>query len=166
MANRNLGTIALFFTIIATNFSAFFFLGFAGEGYRIDYPYYAIMAFRTAFACLSFVFIGQPVRKLGQAKKYITPGELVYGQTGSRTLQWLFAAVMVIFTFPYLALQLIGAGYLLESMTGGEVPYLLGATILTRDDVMEGVPEMVHEVQVEGTFPDGTKLVTVHDPIR
>lgn len=41
-----------------------------------------------------------------------------------------------------------------------------GATILTRDDVMEGVPEMIHEIQVEGTFPDGTKLVTVHDPIR
>ena len=41
-----------------------------------------------------------------------------------------------------------------------------GATILTRDDVMEGVPEMLSEVQVEGTFPDGTKLVTVHNPIR
>lgn len=41
-----------------------------------------------------------------------------------------------------------------------------GAQILTRDEVMEGVPEMLHEVQVEGTFPDGTKLVTVHDPIR
>ena len=41
-----------------------------------------------------------------------------------------------------------------------------GAQILTRADVMEGVPEMIHEIQVEGTFPDGTKLVTVHDPIR
>ena len=41
-----------------------------------------------------------------------------------------------------------------------------GTTLLKRDDVMEGVPEMLHEVQVEGTFPDGTKLVTVHDPIR
>ena len=41
-----------------------------------------------------------------------------------------------------------------------------GLTILGRDDVMEGVPEMIHEIQVEGTFPDGTKLVTVHDPIR
>ena len=41
-----------------------------------------------------------------------------------------------------------------------------GATILTRDDVMEGIPEMLSEVQVEGTFPDGTKLVTVHNPIR
>jgi urease subunit gamma len=41
-----------------------------------------------------------------------------------------------------------------------------GGTILTRDDVMEGVAEMVDEIQVEGTFPDGTKLVTVHHPIR
>lgn len=41
-----------------------------------------------------------------------------------------------------------------------------GSTILTRDDVMEGVPEMIPDVQVEATFPDGTKLVTVHHPIR
>jgi urease subunit gamma len=41
-----------------------------------------------------------------------------------------------------------------------------GTALLTRDNVMEGVPEMLHEVQVEGTFPDGTKLVTVHNPIR
>src|ERR1700685_4497435 len=41
-----------------------------------------------------------------------------------------------------------------------------GTTILRRADVMEGVPEMIHEVQVEATFPDGTKLVTVHDPIQ
>ena len=41
-----------------------------------------------------------------------------------------------------------------------------GATVLTRDQVMEGIPEMIHEVQVEATFPDGTKLVTVHQPIR
>jgi urease subunit gamma len=40
-----------------------------------------------------------------------------------------------------------------------------GAKILTRDQVMDGVPEMIHEVQVEATFPDGTKLVTIHDPI-
>ena len=41
-----------------------------------------------------------------------------------------------------------------------------GTTLLSRDDVMEGVPEMIHAVQLEATFPDGTKLVTVHDPIR
>ena len=42
----------------------------------------------------------------------------------------------------------------------------LGTKILTKDDVMEGVADMVHEVQVEATFPDGTKLVTVHNPIQ
>ena len=41
-----------------------------------------------------------------------------------------------------------------------------GTTLLRREDVMEGVPEMLDEIQVEGTFPDGTKLVTVHHPIR
>ena len=42
----------------------------------------------------------------------------------------------------------------------------VGATVLTRDQVMEGVAEMIQDVQVEATFPDGTKLVTVHEPIR
>ena len=41
-----------------------------------------------------------------------------------------------------------------------------GAEVLTREQVMDGIPEMIHEVQVEATFPDGTKLVTVHAPIR
>lgn len=41
-----------------------------------------------------------------------------------------------------------------------------GATVLSREQVMEGIPEMIHDVQVEATFPDGTKLVTVHQPIR
>ncbi|MBD7968307.1 urease subunit gamma [Paenibacillus gallinarum] len=41
-----------------------------------------------------------------------------------------------------------------------------GATILSREDVMEGIPEMIHDIQVEATFPDGTKLVTIHSPIR
>ena len=41
-----------------------------------------------------------------------------------------------------------------------------GTTLLSRKDVMPGVPEMIHEIMVEGTFPDGTKLVTVHNPIR
>jgi urease subunit gamma len=41
-----------------------------------------------------------------------------------------------------------------------------GTTILKREDVMEGVPEMIHDIQIEATLPDGTKLVTVHNPVR
>lgn len=51
---------------------------------------------------------------------------------------------------------------------GRPVPELMeaGAHVVTRAMVMEGVPEMIHDVQIEATFPDGTKLVTVHEPIR
>jgi urease gamma subunit len=66
------------------------------------------------------------------------------------------------------AVALITSELLEEIRNGKTVAELmtLGAKILTIDDVMEGVPEMIHEIQVEGTFPDGTKLVTVHQPIR
>jgi urease subunit gamma/beta len=66
------------------------------------------------------------------------------------------------------AVALITAEVLEGVRDGRSVSELMafGATILSRDDVMEGVPEMIDEVQVEGTFPDGTKLVTVHQPIR
>jgi urease subunit gamma len=65
------------------------------------------------------------------------------------------------------AVAVITAELLEGARDGRSVADLMsyGRTILTRDDVMEGVPEMIHEVQVEATFPDGTKLVTVHEPI-
>lgn len=66
------------------------------------------------------------------------------------------------------ALALITAEILEGVRDGQSVSHLMayGITILGRGDVMEGVPEMLEEVQVEGTFPDGTKLVTIHHPIR
>ncbi len=66
------------------------------------------------------------------------------------------------------AIALITAEMLEAARDGKTVAEIMsfGATILKRDDVMEGVPEMIHDVQVEATFPDGTKLVTVHDPIQ
>src|SRR2546425_10448523 len=66
------------------------------------------------------------------------------------------------------AVALITSELLEEIRNGKTVAELmsLGTHILTIDDVMEGVPEMISEIQVEGTFPDGTKLVTVHEPIR
>ncbi len=62
----------------------------------------------------------------------------------------------------------ISAAILEGAREGRTVAELMtyGTTLLARDEVMEGIPEMLHEVQVEATFPDGTKLVTVHDPIR
>ena len=59
--------------------------------------------------------------------------------------------------------------FVVEGARDGRMVYDLmeaGAHVITRDQCMEGIPEMIHDIQVEATFPDGTKLVTVHEPIR
>ncbi|GAA3074919.1 urease subunit gamma [Streptomyces goshikiensis] len=65
------------------------------------------------------------------------------------------------------AIALITSHILEGARDGRTVAELMasGRTVLGREEVMEGIPEMIHDVQVEATFPDGTKLVTVHDPI-
>ena len=65
------------------------------------------------------------------------------------------------------AVAFISAGILEAARDGRSVADLMsyGTTLLKREDVMEGIPEMIPEVQVEATFPDGTKLVTIHNPI-
>ncbi|MDP1650515.1 MAG: urease subunit gamma [Rubrivivax sp.] len=65
------------------------------------------------------------------------------------------------------AVALITAAIMEGARDGKTVAQLMseGKSVLRRDDVMEGVPEMIHDIQVEATFPDGTKLVTVHQPI-
>ena len=65
------------------------------------------------------------------------------------------------------AVAYISAAIMEGARDGKTVAELMaeGTTLLSRDDVMEGVAEMIHEIQVEATFPDGTKLVSVHDPI-
>jgi urease subunit gamma len=65
------------------------------------------------------------------------------------------------------AIAYISAAILEGAREGKTVAELMsyGTTLLTKNEVMEGVPEMIEDVQVEATFPDGTKLVTVHDPI-
>ncbi len=66
------------------------------------------------------------------------------------------------------AVALLSAEIMEAARDGKSVAEIMafGTSILQREDVMEGIAEMIHEVQVEATFPDGTKLVTVHDPIR
>jgi urease subunit gamma len=66
------------------------------------------------------------------------------------------------------AIAIISAEILEAARDGKSVAEIMtfGATILKREDVMDGIAEMIHDVQVEATFPDGTKLVTIHDPIR
>lgn len=131
LADRNLKTLSLFFTILATNYSAFYFLGFAGEGYKIGYAHYTIMAVGTALAGINILILGIPTWRLGKKHGYITPSELIYGQTGSRSLSSLVSSVMILFTLPYLSLQIIGGGYILERLTDGDISYSLAIILLT-----------------------------------
>lgn len=66
------------------------------------------------------------------------------------------------------AVAFISASLVEAARDGKTVAELMsyGTTLLTRDDVMEGIAEMIHDIQIEATFPDGTKLVTVHNPIK
>lgn len=117
----------MFFTLIATNFSAFTFLGFAGASYKYGLGQYGIMGFGTAIMAIMFFLIGRKVWKYGKENDYITPPELIGKRLNSNSLRLLFMSVMVIFTIPYLATQAIGAGILIQNMTG--IVWQVGAVV-------------------------------------
>lgn len=127
LANRSFGPTVLFLTMIATNFSAFTFLGFAGASYKFGLGQYGIMGFGTAIMAVMFYVIGRKVWKLGKENDYITPPELIGRHFNSTSLRLLFMGVMVIFTIPYLATQAIGAGILIQNMTS--ISWQVGAAI-------------------------------------
>jgi SSS family solute:Na+ symporter len=127
LANRTFGPMILFFTLAATNFSAFTFLGFAGKAYSSGFGQYGIMGFGTAIMAIMFYVIGRKVWRLGKEKHYITPPELIGDRFNSISLRLLFMFVMVIFTIPYLATQAIGAGMIIQYMT--DISWQIGAII-------------------------------------
>jgi SSS family solute:Na+ symporter len=165
LASRGVGSLVLFFTFVATNFSAFFFLGFAGAGYRIGYSYYALMAFGTALAALPFYFVGFRSWKLGKLKGYITPAEMMQDLTGSKSIKFTYIAVWVVFTLPYLALQPKGAGIILNRVSEGLIPEFWGGTILTAFIVLYvflgGMRSVALTDLIQGVLMFGLMLICV-----
>ena len=129
LANRKFTSPILFFTLAATNFSAFTFLGFAGKAYTDGVGQYGVMALGTSFMAIMFYILGRKIWRIGKEKGYITPGELIGGRYNSRGLQLLFTTIMSIFTIPYLAIQAIGAGYILQ-MIFPDIDVKLGAIVV------------------------------------
>jgi SSS family solute:Na+ symporter len=129
LAGRNITKLLLFFTMAATNFSAFTIFGFSGAGYRMGYAFYPVMGFGTGFMALSFHIIGSKILHLSKQRNYITPSDFVFDRYNSLLLKRLFSAVMVIFTLPYIAIQAIASGKSINSLIG--IPYYYGALLVT-----------------------------------
>ncbi len=129
LAGRSFRPLMLFFTMAATNFSAFFFLGFSGYAYKYGFGEYGVMALGTALMPIMFYVIGRRAWRLGKEKGYATAPELIGGETRSRTLRLLVMTIMIIFTLPYLAVQAVGAGMIINALSGTDA--LLGAIVVT-----------------------------------
>ncbi|MEF8847852.1 MAG: sodium:solute symporter family protein [Candidatus Thermoplasmatota archaeon] len=127
LADRSFGTLILFFTLISTNFSAFTFLGFAGNSYKNGLGQFGIMGLGTGLMAIMFYVIGRKIWLLGKDKGYVTPPELIGDLFQSKSLGFLFMFVMVVFTIPYLAVQAIGAGYLIEIFTNSLIGWKIAA---------------------------------------
>jgi SSS family solute:Na+ symporter len=128
LAGRSLRRVLLFFTMAATNFSAFTIFGLSGAGYRIGYAFYPIMGFGTGFMALGFWVIGSRIHELSRERAYVTPSDFIDHRYGSPALKRLFSAVMILFTLPYIAIQAIASGVSLNSLVG--IPYLAGAALI------------------------------------
>ena len=119
-------------------------------------------------ATVRFVYLPKYVKRTEEAIVQLTPREqekllIVVAADLARKRQ----ARGLKLNYPE-AIAILSAEIMEAARDGKSVAEIMtfGTTLLTRQDLMEGIPEMIHEVQVETTFPDGTKLVTVHDPIK
>ena len=124
-----LGTLVLLGTMVATNFSAFTVFGCSGAGYRDGLAFLPVMAFGTGFMALTFWLVGRRAWQLGRKANLITPAELVQHLYRNRWLSLVFAAVMIVWTVPYLALQPIAGGLVLKGLFG--MPQMYGAALVT-----------------------------------
>ncbi len=125
---RAMGSIAVFFTVAATWWSAFAFLGSNAYFYSKGPVYWTAIAWNLLFGLLYFV-IGKRVWYFGKRNNYITPSDFFRDQYGSKFLANLIAVIMIVFTLPYLQIQLTGGAYLIEVATGGMVPWKIGGLL-------------------------------------
>ncbi len=129
LAGRGLAPVIFLATMAATNFSAFTVFGASGAGYRDGYSFYPIVGFGTGFMALTFWILGRKIHRSGLASGALTPPDLVRRTYRSTGLSALFAAVMVVYTLPYIALQPMAAGYALKALLGWD--YFTGAALVT-----------------------------------
>lgn len=129
VAERSLGGFSLFATLLASNLSAFTIFGVSGAGYRMGWAFFPVMAFGTGFMALSFVLFGIPLRRMSKRSGWLTPSHCVRDRFRSKSLALVYALVLLVFTVPYLAVQIGSAGKIISSISS--LPPWLCSLILT-----------------------------------
>jgi SSS family solute:Na+ symporter len=132
LASRTLGTVVMLFTVFATLLSAFTFFGGPNIAYLYGPEWILVMGLMDGilFALLWYV-IGYKQWLVGQARGHVTLGEMLGDRFGSDRLRALIAGISLVWLFPYVMLQQIGAGTALEALTQGSVPFWGGAALIT-----------------------------------
>ncbi|WP_436345793.1 sodium:solute symporter family protein [Natronorubrum sp. FCH18a] len=132
LASRTLGTVVLLFTTFATLLSAFTFFAGPNIAYAQGPEWILVMGLMDGiiFAILWYV-VGYKQWLLGQRYEYVTLGEMLGDRFASRRLRGLVAGISLLWLFPYVMLQQVGAGTALEALTEGAVPYAVGAGLIT-----------------------------------
>ncbi|THE64561.1 sodium:solute symporter family protein [Salinadaptatus halalkaliphilus] len=132
LASRTFGTVVLLFTTFATLLSAFTFFAGPNIAYAEGPEWVLVMGLMDGiiFAILWYV-IGYKQWLLGQRFDYVTLGEMLGDRFASRRLRGLVAGISLLYLFPYVMLQQVGAGTALEALTEGSLPYAVGAGLIT-----------------------------------
>ena len=125
---RGMGSIAVFFTVAATWWSAFAFLGSNAFFFTRGPLYWTAIGWNILFGILYFV-IGKRVWHFGKLNKYITPKDFFVHQYGSKFLGNIITVMMLVFTIPYLQIQLTGGAYLIETASGGIITFPIAALL-------------------------------------
>ncbi|MDO4552034.1 MAG: sodium:solute symporter family protein [Bacillota bacterium] len=125
---RGMGSIAVFFTVAATWWSAFAFLGSNGYFYTTGPMYWTAIAWNIFFGIMYFG-VGKKIWYMGKLNNYITPKDFFMHQYGSESLGNVVAVIMLLFTIPYLQIQLSGGAYLIQVASGNTIPFALAALL-------------------------------------
>ena len=126
--SRSMGTIAVFFTVAATWWSAVAFLGTGGQIFSNGIGWWVVAPQNLLFGLMYYI-MGRKVWHLGKHFHYITPGDIFADYYECRTMRLVMTIVLTIFTVPYLQTQLMGAGYIIETMTNGLIPFWLSGLL-------------------------------------
>lgn len=125
---RGMGSVAVFFTVAATWWSAFAFLGSNATFYTNGPVYLTALAWNLLFG-LMYYWVGKRVWFLGKRFNYLTPSDLLGDFYNSEALRIVVAAIALVFTIPYLQIQLTGGAYLIEVASGGVIKFWLAALL-------------------------------------